>query len=175
MNGKSSKVVLLGDGSVGKTSIRKRYLGDGFSQQYTVTFGAEFSVKKIGNSVYQIYDLAGQDSFASVRQVYYAGSQGVILIFSINLQSSFKNMHKWAEEVLKYIGDDKPVLLVGNKADLRGLGEGQITEEQANELVIKLNAKFKSEVEYVETSAKSGHNIEELFNNLFRKVEAQGS
>ncbi|MHA2253450.1 MAG: ADP-ribosylation factor-like protein, partial [Candidatus Kariarchaeaceae archaeon] len=72
----SFKVVLLGDPSVGKTSIRKRYLGEGFKHTYSMTLGADFAIKRINNTVLQVFDLAGNPFFQTVRELYYHGTQG---------------------------------------------------------------------------------------------------
>ena len=81
------KIILAGDGAVGKTSLREQYLGRGFTGQYLQTIGADFALKTdtvAGENVkYQIWDLAGQPRFKTVRSVYYIGAVGALLVFDI--------------------------------------------------------------------------------------------
>ena len=69
------KIVLAGDGAVGKTTLRRRYLGEGFQASYMMTIGADFAVKRVdigGKTItFQIWDLAGQPRFQMVRELYY--------------------------------------------------------------------------------------------------------
>ena len=97
------KVCLLGDGAVGKTALRKRYLGKQFSSGYVMTIGADFAVKKTEINTndgtksvkFQIWDLAGQPRFNSVRELYYKGSHGGLLVFDITRRDSFSNLNSW--------------------------------------------------------------------------------
>ena len=86
------KVVLVGEPRVGKTSIRRRYLGKGFSQNYMVTLGADFAIKRIKNSAIQIWDLAGQAVYKHVRDGYYQGAQGIILVFDVIQPETFERL-----------------------------------------------------------------------------------
>ena len=76
------KICLLGEGAVGKTALRQRYLGEGFKQSYAMTIGADFAVKRVTidnqEFISQIWDLAGQVRFSSVREVYYRGAAGAL-------------------------------------------------------------------------------------------------
>ena len=88
------KITLLGDGAVGKTSLRKTYLGEGFKDGYSMTIGADFAVKRLRiddqDFVAQIWDLAGQQRFSAVREVYYRGTSGCLLVFDISRRSVFR-------------------------------------------------------------------------------------
>jgi small GTP-binding protein len=173
------KVCLLGDGAVGKTALRERYLGKQFSSGYVMTIGADFAVKKTeiksdGESgsqtvKFQIWDLAGQPRFNSVRELYYKGSHGGLLVFDITRRDSFNNLNAWVEELYKNSGrGNMPITLLGNKVDLRDETEDPVTEEEAREYikVLKKQYNIEFEVPYLETSAKTGVNVEESFNLL---------
>ncbi|MCK5409392.1 MAG: GTP-binding protein, partial [Candidatus Heimdallarchaeota archaeon] len=79
------KIILAGDGAVGKTSIRERYMGKGFQESYLKTIGADFATKKIEKNeeqiTFQIWDLAGQESYQSVRKSFYKGAIAAIMVF----------------------------------------------------------------------------------------------
>ncbi|MCY3413335.1 MAG: GTP-binding protein [Candidatus Heimdallarchaeota archaeon] len=114
----SLKVILLGDPRVGKTSIRVRYLGGTFDKSYIRTFGSDFSIKRIGDAVLQIWDLAGQEEYKSLRQDFYKGANAIILVYDVTDQSSCNRINFWIDEIQRYVNNLIPVALVGNKIDL---------------------------------------------------------
>ncbi len=166
------KITLLGDGAVGKTSLRKRYMGQGFTTQHLMTIGADFAIleKEIeGNKLtWQIWDLAGQESFKKVRSMYYKGCFGALLVFDMTRRSSFENLDIWLKELYKHSGRGKiPVIVLGNKADLAD--QREVFPEDVEKYVAKLQksvAKEGVEVKYLETSALTGLNVEKAFNML---------
>ena len=105
------KTVLCGDPNVGKESIRRQYLGQGFQSTYLMTIGADFAVKSttinyngICYSVkFQIWDLAGQPRFGTVRSVYYYGCLGALLVFDVTRPDTFTNLESWIDEIFKRI------------------------------------------------------------------------
>ncbi|MFX0087443.1 MAG: Rab family GTPase [Candidatus Hodarchaeota archaeon] len=171
------KVCLLGDGAVGKTALRERYLGKQFSSGYVMTIGADFAVKKTQIKTeegekevkFQIWDLAGQPRFNSVRELYYKGSHGGLLVFDITRRDSFTNLPSWVDELYKNSGRGiMPIALLGNKVDLRGSADDCVTEKDAIEFISDLKAKFNIpyDIPYLETSAKTGVNVDESFDRL---------
>ncbi|MHA2366531.1 MAG: Rab family GTPase [Candidatus Hodarchaeales archaeon] len=109
------KLLILGDGAVGKTAIRQRYLGQGFRENYTQTIGADFAPKYIempkselnpyGMVKTQIWDLVGQPSFEEVRSKYYLGSHGALLVFDITRNDTYENIINWQGELIKNISE----------------------------------------------------------------------
>jgi len=85
------KVVIIGDGGVGKTSLILKYFDMGFENTYKMTIGADFNAKQWGKYMIQIWDLAGQDRFASVRKRYYKNATGAFLLFDVSNFESFNN------------------------------------------------------------------------------------
>ncbi len=173
------KVCLLGDGAVGKTALRERYLGKQFSSGYVMTIGADFAVKKTEidresesgpqTVKFQIWDLAGQPRFNSVRELYYKGSHGGLLVFDITRRDSFTNLSAWIEELYKNSGrGNMPIALLGNKVDLRDETENPVTAEEVTEFIEVIKKKYDMgfEVPYLETSAKTGKNVDQSFNIL---------
>ncbi|MFW9996909.1 MAG: GTP-binding protein [Candidatus Odinarchaeota archaeon] len=168
------KMVLTGDGAVGKTSLRLRYLGHGFKAQYLETIGADFALKNEdvgGKSVdFQIWDLAGQQRFQSVRSTYYYGALGALLVFDVTRRSSFDNLEPWVEEIWKHNGKGIiPIVILGNKYDLRDQSADCVDAEEALEYVKNLSEKTKKrgfEIRFLNTSAKTGLNVPEAFQAL---------
>jgi small GTP-binding protein len=175
------KICLLGDGAVGKTALRERYLGKQFSSGYVMTIGADFAVKKTQiateegkkNVKFQIWDLAGQPRFNSVRELYYKGSHGGLLVFDITRRDSFTNLTSWIEELYRNSGRGiMPITLLGNKVDLRNEVEDSITPEEAQAYIEEIKGQYdiNFDVPYLETSAKTGENVDESFNTLAQTI-----
>ncbi len=168
------KIVLTGDGAVGKTTLRRRYLGEGFQASYLMTIGADFAVKTVevdGRTIkFQIWDLAGQPRFQVVREMYYRGSLGGLLIFDVTRWDSFKSLPHWLEELWRSNGRGcVPVVLVGNKTDLRTDSEDSITTEYGQKYaqdVSNVTSQYGFKVPYMETSAKTGDFVEQAFHTL---------
>ncbi|MHA2274635.1 MAG: GTP-binding protein, partial [Candidatus Kariarchaeaceae archaeon] len=170
------KIVLAGDGAVGKTALRHRYLGEGFQSKYMMTIGADFALKEVtidGKAIkFQIWDLAGQQRFEVVRSVYYAGCLGALLLFDITRVDSFQNCSKWIKEIWTNNGKGTiPIVLLGNKSDLRDHADNPITSELAQRYADKLSEQTRPKgfhIRYLDTSAKTGLNVPEAFEELGR-------
>lgn len=167
---KKWKLILLGDPLVGKTSLRRRYLGYGFEDgKYQMTLGAEFSMKRLQNGSLQIWDLGGQEAFAKARTSYYQGAKGAVIIFDVSRQDTFNRVQFWIDEVVANIEYEIPMLLVANKIDLRDTVEGCLSETEILEKVMKLN-KVK-DINLIESSALTGENVDSIFENLIQEME----
>lgn len=162
------KVIAVGDGAVGKTSITLRFSTGTFRDSYIMTIGVDFAVKTIDVGTtegtkkikLQIWDTGGQERFSYVRPLYYKGAMGGLVVFDVTQAESFQNLPKWFQEVKKNRGDI-PLVLVANKVDLP---DRKITGEQAKELA------RKNGLQYLETSAKTGESIERIFSELSKKM-----
>jgi len=170
------KVVLLGDGAVGKTSLRHRFLGQGFTKSYSMTIGADFGVKRIFVKrkayVVQIWDIAGQDRFSSIRDMYLKSSDGAMVVFDISRPLSFKNVPKWIEDLAECNNNQPlPLVLIGNKSDLRKDKGIFIEEDQIQTYIKQLEEWTGFDIDYVETSAMTGDNVEDAFKSLITKIE----
>ncbi len=160
------KVVMLGDGAVGKTALTLRFTQDFFEADYKRTIGSDFAIKRVelpdmdANVVLQVWDLAGQPRFEIVRQGFYRGARGGLLVFDVTRRRTFLNLDRWREEAINNIGRDVPMVVVANKVDLEdsrivGTDEGK---EYATE----------HGYAYVESSALTGQNVEESYAELCR-------
>ncbi|MFW9930504.1 MAG: Rab family GTPase [Candidatus Thorarchaeota archaeon] len=166
------KLLLLGDGYVGKTSLRKRFMGHQFQTQYLETLGADFAIKK-GNYKntlfrYQIWDLAGQPRFDSLRRGFFTGAQAALIVFDITNAPSADNVKKWTDEFWKFNGRGKlPIVIIGNKIDLRESAEFSLEENVGMKIISEIESPFN--IEYLETSAKTGENVNEAFEIITRE------
>ncbi len=162
------KLVLLGDQAVGKTSLVIRYINNTFSDKYISTIGADFLVKDLelyGAPVrLMIWDLGGQLQWNHVRGRYMSGSDGVILVFDVGRKENIEAyIEKWIEEVKDFIGEKTPILIVGNKVDLKP----EVDLKKAAEMARRLN------YPYTETSAKTGDHVESMFKRITADVVRQ--
>ncbi len=152
------KCVAVGDGGCGKTAIVVRFSQGFFKEDYKLTIGVEFAVKTIHVKNFdvklQIWDTGGQDRFQYVRPLYYKGSMGCIVLFDLTNRESFDHVPKWIDEVRKEVGNI-PLLLVGNKTDL--VESRVVNYDEAKQFAEKLN------MYYVESSAKSGDRVQDVF------------
>lgn len=172
------KITLLGDGAVGKTNLRRNYLGQGFTQDHLMTIGADFAATektfkfddKIFQTTFQIWDLAGQATFSNVRGMYYKGCFGSLMVFDRTRPSSFDNIENWLREMNKNSGrGDIPTILLGNKYDLVDTAEEVVPQEDIDALLIKLNKNAETRgfnIQYFDTSAITGLNVEPAFEAL---------
>lgn len=153
------KVVVAGDGNVGKTSLIRQYCEGRFETSRVATIGVDFQTKivKLPDEVVKlsIWDMAGQDHFKSVREGFYRGSQAAALVFDATVLDSLKHLLKWREEVLSAVPPER-LIVVANKTDLpfgQTVRYGRIFAE-------KIGAPF------VQTSALTGAGVEEMFTQL---------
>ena len=173
------KLVLIGDGAVGKTSIRERYLGKGFKRSQLATIGVDFAQKYTSyggvNVRHIIWDLAGQPTYASVRRHYYQGSSAIVLVYSVVERESFDNASRWLVEAHKHLRgaewtgwEGLPTAIIGNKIDLRESGqfEDTVTTEEGKAFAEYFAQRLDAAVLYKETSALTGENIDETFLEL---------
>ncbi|KZS88342.1 GTP binding protein [Sistotremastrum niveocremeum HHB9708] len=159
---KRTKIVLLGDQSVGKTSLITRFMYDTFDNTYQATIGIDFLSKTLyleDRTVrLQLWDTAGQERFRSLIPSYIRDSSVAIVVFDITNRASFLSTTKWIDDVRSERGNDVIIVLVGNKADLSD--KRQVTHEEATTKASELNIIF------METSAKAGHNVKSLFKKI---------
>ena len=160
------KTVLLGDAGVGKTSLVYRFIENKFRDNYKSTLGVnlmkkDMEVEGYGGVSAQIWDLGGQESFRSLRKLYLEGANGGLVIFDLTDKKSFDKLNDWLESFREARGD-QPLLLIGNKSDLKN--QLKITEKEANKYAKNNN------MDLILTSAKTGQNVEEAFINLNKRI-----
>jgi len=172
------KLVLIGDGAVGKTSVRRKYLGKGFISSHIATIGVDFArkvVQVIGVTCrLAIWDLAGQTGFERVRKHYYQGCSSLVLVYDITNRESFDNATRWLVEAFTYAGEIPTTAILANKIDLRTSNDRSkfVTTEEGQEFAKKFSARLGVPCVFFETSAKEGENIQESFTELTRLMIA---
>ena len=164
------KICIVGDSEVGKTTILNQYLKRRFVPDAQRTIGSNFFVKYVKIPeierliTLQFWDLAGQPRFRWVRYAFYKGAKGIVYAFDLTRKDTLDNLLTWKEEVESKIGI-VPNILVGNKLDL-------ITSE--NRIISLDEVKYiKQQVsasEYIETSAKIGTKVEDVFSKLTLEI-----
>lgn len=167
------KILLCGDGAVGKTSIREQYMGKGFAGSYMKTIGADFASHKTeisSNSVtYQIFDLAGQDAYTVARKSFYKGGQAAFLIFDLQDPSSLHNLNTWISDCVENSGGTIGTFVVlGNKADL--VDTRQVSNQMAIEYCQRISAESGLTFVFLETSAKTGLNVGLAFDIMGKRL-----
>ncbi|MFW9779610.1 MAG: Rab family GTPase [Candidatus Heimdallarchaeota archaeon] len=175
-----AKVVLIGDGGVGKTSLRNDFIGKGFGTDYLPTLGSDFVSKIVHLETedgtkelrFQIWDLAGQPSFKQIRTMYYRRAVGALLCFDVTNQGSLRNLKTWKEELIQHSGSDQiAAVVLGNKIDLRSMKEDTVSSDYAKKFIReKLRSPEFGKVEYVETSALTGKNVAKAFHTLAQRI-----
>ncbi|MFW9944187.1 MAG: Rab family GTPase [Candidatus Sifarchaeia archaeon] len=160
------KVVVLGEGAVGKTAIVTRFSHGFFRTDYKTTIGSQFAVKNINipeegdNDLVvklQIWDVAGQSRFQILRPMYYRGSNGGLLVYDVSRRRTFMLLEEWLDELHKAIQKEIPLVLVANKTDL----PDRVVEPSEGREFADAHG-----MPYVESSAKTGEGIVDIFAQL---------
>merc|ERR1712205_70261 len=169
------KVIILGDSSVGKTSLMNQYVNKKFNTQYKATIGADFLTKEVSIPervvTMQIWDTAGQERFQSLGVAFYRGADACILVFDLTSKKSFQNLNTWREEFLVQSGpsdhDNFPFVVLGNKVDLKD--SRMVSVKEANQYCKenKICSKDSSDQPmFFETSAKDSKNVQAAFTTV---------
>lgn len=155
-------MVVVGDGAVGKTCMLQTYSTGQFPEDYVPTLVDNFSsnVMVRGQSMnLNLWDTAGQEDLAKVRQQQYPGTHVFVLTFSLDRKDSFENIKSlWVPDVRKHAPENVPLILVGTKADLRAEGQAKVTEEEVRQLGQDIGA-----YAVVECSACQNKRLKEVF------------
>ncbi|XP_013930443.1 PREDICTED: ras-related protein Rab-6B-like isoform X1 [Thamnophis sirtalis] len=157
------KLVFLGEQSVGKTSLITRFMYDSFDNTYQATIGIDFLSKTMyledrTQVRLQLWDTAGQERFRSLIPSYIRDSTIAVVVYDITNLNSFQQTSKWIDDVRTERGSDVIIMLVGNKTDLAD--KRQITTEEGEQRAKELSVMF------IETSAKTGYNVKQLFRRV---------
>jgi small GTP-binding protein len=171
---KAIKIALLGDSTVGKSTIVTKYLKLDYKDDLLATIGSDkydskFTLENGENIKLIIWDTAGQERFRSVALQALKAVQGIILVFDLTKRESFININNWLETVRENLHNPN-LILFGNKADIKK-EDWKVTSEEAKNFAVKLNMK------YVETSAYTRQGLDEgfssLINDTYNKVKGK--
>ena len=160
------KVLLIGNSSVGKSSLLLRFVDNAWSDLFVPTIGVDFKIKTMTidskNVKLQIWDTAGQERFKNITASYYRGAHGILVVYDITDMESFKNINNWLIEIEKNANKNVYKILIGNKCDLEE--KRTVSTQQGKELAETYGMQF------IETSAKSNTNVSEAFELLGKEV-----
>ncbi|KAB0795498.1 hypothetical protein PPYR_12337 [Photinus pyralis] len=166
------KTILLGDSGVGKTSLLVKFDTGKFQPgNFSATVGIGFTNKvvTVDNSrvKLQIWDTAGQERFRSVTHAYYRDAHALLLLYDVTNKTSFDNIRAWLGEIREYAQDDVVIMLIGNKCDC---GTDRVIRREDGERLAR-----EYNVAFMETSAKSGVNVELAFMAIARELKRRQS
>lgn len=162
------KVVLLGDKSVGKSSLVKRFCQNEFLDKYDVTMGVAYSQKVLSHHSdnmirMHIWDTAGEEKFRAMTSFYYKDADAVILVYDVSDENTFRNLNYWIGELNNRVDrKDVCIIIVGNKVELP-------PEKIKSDFVIADDFAKRNGMKFFRTSAKTGEGVSEAFQYLVEK------
>jgi small GTP-binding protein len=156
----SFKIIIIGDPGVGKSCISVKAIKDKFIEGYETTVGFDFftyCIKMNGQIIQlKIWDTCGQEVYRALIHNFFRNTSLAILVYSIDNKESFKNLNFWLNDLKTQSNPDIKIILIGNKKDLN----------EKREVTLEQGEKFYKEKQFqlfVETSAKTGENIQQIF------------
>ena len=165
----SFKVIIVGPSAVGKTSLLNRFVHNEYAMKYKLTIGVDFLTKSVEYKPSKfvklhIWDIGGQERFKFLHRSFYEGTKGALLAFDLSRQNTFSSMKNWLSEMRSIMTNDIPKVILGNKTDL--IPEiGQIIDKSEVEQYAQ-----NEDCCYIETSAKTGENVEKAFLELTQRM-----
>ncbi|XP_044199185.1 EF-hand calcium-binding domain-containing protein 4B isoform X1 [Thunnus albacares] len=163
------KVVLVGNSSVGKTSLLRSFCEGRFHPSTTATVGIDYSVKTLTldniQVAMQLWDTAGQERYRSITKQFFRKADGVVVMYDVTVEESFKAVQPWLTNVQEAAGEGIPILLLGNKMDMDE--DRQVTFKEAEQLA------YENKVMFFEVSAYTGKNLTESLTHLARVLMEQ--
>ncbi len=166
----TTKLFMLGNYAVGKTSFVNKYVNDKFREIYLPTIGFDYSSKTITlpnkkNLKICFHDSAGQERYRSIAFNLIKSAEGAILMYDITNKKTFEAIPEWIKNVREHKGEDFPIVLIGNKLDLK---EKRVVKTEEGEELAKKYGFF-----FFETSSKTGDNVQECILELVLKIFEQ--
>jgi len=160
------KLLIVGDSSVGKTNFINRFIENKFNSNYMTTSGIDLqtTVIEIKNKKVriQLWDTAGQEKYKAITKNLFLKVVGAIVIYDIASEKSFINLQSWVKMIKEECGPHMQIIMVGNKSDL--INQRKINEEEA------MNYAKEEEIEYIETSCKTGENVKKAVSILCENI-----
>jgi small GTP-binding protein len=160
------KILVAGEGGVGKTSLLRRYVDGMFDESNVMTVGVDFFTKDVlFDNVHcslQLWDLGGQKRFRYLLDSYVMGARGALLLFDLTRMPKIGDILEWVN-ITRLHDINLPIILVGTKNDLEDFIA--VDDESAFHIKNAFNM-----IEYVKTSSKTGYNVDKLFDLLAKKL-----
>ncbi|MFX0082515.1 MAG: Rab family GTPase [Candidatus Hodarchaeota archaeon] len=163
------KIIIIGPAAVGKSSLIRRFVENRFSSGYKFTIGVDFLAKTVEYEKgrlarLSIWDVGGQERFKFLRRSFYEGTYGAILVFDLSRANTFPQMKDWLIDMHSIIERKIPIVILGNKSDLLPEVGEVINRDEARQFA------ENEESIYIETSAKTGDNVEHAFTELTQRM-----
>ena len=160
-------ISILGESTVGKTSIIKKFINNSFDSEMLPTIGIDFYTRKLTllkgeEKKIVIYDTSGQEQYHSISSSMIRKAEGILLVYDITKQKTFDILIEWVNKIREIREKDFPIVLIGNKCDLE---EERVINKDEGEKFAREN-----EIEFYETSCKDGTNIENSILILIYKI-----
>ncbi|KAI9310782.1 small G-protein Ras2 [Zopfochytrium polystomum] len=163
------KLVVLGDGGVGKTALTIQLCLNHFVETYDPTIEDSYRKQVViddESCILEVLDTAGQEEYTALRDQWIRDGEGFLLVYSITSRSTFQRIERFKEQLVRVKDSDYvPMILVGNKCDM--VGERLVSKEEGQFMARRLQCEF------LETSAKTCVNVERAFYNVVRMIRAQ--
>lgn len=160
------KLVLLGESAVGKSSLVLRFVKGQFHEYQESTIGAAFLTQTVlvddTTVKFEIWDTAGQERYHSLAPMYYRGAQVAIVVYDITSQDTFTRAKTWVKELQRQASPNIIIALAGNKSDL---ADKRVVEAEEAQVYAEENGLL-----FMETSAKTASNVNEIFMAIARKL-----
>jgi small GTP-binding protein len=160
------KFIIIGDSSVGKSCLLLQFTDKRFQPVHDLTIGVEFGARMVninGEEIkLQIWDTAGQESFRSITRSYYRGAAGALLVYDISRRDTFNHLVAWLEDARQHSSQNMVIMLCGNKCDLP---DSRVISREEGEHFAREHGLL-----FLETSAKTGENVDEAFLATARKI-----
>jgi small GTP-binding protein len=165
---KTVKLIVCGDGGVGKSSFLNRLIHDNFDNNSELTKGVDFFSKILTINGFQynfvMWDFAGQDQFKEILTNFVDGTNYAFILFDLSRFSTFENVEEWIQKLNEY--GNILVFILGTKSDLIDLDNCQILDKY----VLEILSKYKNVIGYLKISSKTGYNVKRAFNLLLKII-----
>ena len=166
---KTCQILILGDSSVGKTSLISRYANGIFKEEYLATVGLDYYNKQDTinnlNVLVKLWDTAGQERFKSLTPNYFRNAEGVVIVFDVTNLETFENLKYWISSIKSNLGEKNiiiPIIIIGNKIDMNDMRD--INKEEADKFA------KENDYKYFEASAKTGEGVDEAFREIVNQI-----
>lgn len=161
------KIIIIGESGTGKSCLLLKFMNEPFGNKHDTTIGIDFRFKNmIVDDKYVklcIWDTAGQERFQSIIRNYYTGISGIILVFDLNMKSTFDKLSYWINEIKAMRKQTCPIILVGNKSDIK---KSVVSHNDIDNFI----ESSELDIKYFEVSVKNGINVNLVFEELTKKM-----